>query len=467
MADRVPSSRLGRLGRLGWLSRRSVPLAIRRLRELAETPALDEKARQKHAAAAEEILATLGDMKGLALKLGQMLSYMDGALPPEVQPVYREVLAKLQASAPAMPWEAAREVLETELGPIARTFAELDEVPFAAASIGQVHRGVLHDGTRVAVKVQYPGIEQAMGADLANLGAMRKVAAPLLALAGGSPTVAWSGELVGELRARLTEELDYEHEAAMQRRFATLLEGDPEIVVPRVLEHASSRRVLTTELHAGRTLAEVARDDSQEERDRWGTALTRAIAIPLYQHGLLYADPHPGNYLFRDDGKVVWLDFGCSKELPDARRADIRRYLRAAIRATHTDDPADWAELDAAIQHALALDPTNPLVYGMSRDFLLYCLSPLLRDRTFEFTPEFTRGTFDLVVEAKKKTVLRKGIPRLEAPPRIPADYTFLNRLQWGFFSVLTALRARVNWHRLLPEEIRSAVPGADLRAHP
>src|SRR5690606_37938913 len=145
---------------------------------------------------------------------------------------------------------------------------------------------------------------------------------------------AWSKDVLDELRARLLEELDYEHEAAMQSRFARLLEGTPDIRVPRVFEHASARRVLTTELVQGRTLHEVAAQDSQEQRDRWGTALVRGVSTTLYGHGLLYADPHPGNYLFGDDGVVVWLDFGCVKEMPPERRADMRRYLSAAIRAT-------------------------------------------------------------------------------------------------------------------------------------
>ena len=428
---------------------------MRGLAQAAAAGELDAKALAKHTAAAQEMLSTLGDMKGLALKLGQMLSYMDGALPPEVQPIYRETLAKLQAAAPPMPFAALARVIEGELGPIDRVFASIEPAPLAAASIGQVHRAVLRDGTDVAVKVQYPGIESAMGADLANLTTLRRFAAPLLLLGGGNPTVAWSGEVLEELRSRLLEELDYEHEAAMQARFARLLEGVEGIRVPRVIEHASARRVLTSELVHGRTLEQVAAEDSQHERDRWGTALVRGVATTLYGHGLLYADPHPGNYLFADDGDVIWLDFGCVKEMPDARRADMRRYLSCAMRATRTGAAADWAAFDEAIQDALHLDPTQPVVYAAAREFLLYCLQPLLEDRAFAFTPEFTSGTFEIVLEAKKKTVLRKGVPKIERIPRVPADYTFMNRLQWGFFSVLTTLRARVNWHRLLPAELR------------
>lgn len=462
MADEVSGSRLKRMGRLGWLSRKSVPLAIARMRGLAAAAGpLDAKAVAKHAAAAREILATLGDMKGLALKLGQMLSYMDGVLPPDVQPIYRETLAALQAAAPPMPFQAVAKVIEAELGPLERTFAHVDAEPLAAASIGQVHRAVLRDGSEVAVKVQYPGIDSAMGADLANLATLRRLVAPRMLLGGGNPTIAWSGEILEELRSRLLEELDYEHEAAMQVRFARILEDVEEIRVPRVIEHASARRVLTTELAHGRTLQEVAEQDSQEERDRWGTALVRGISTTLYGHGLLYADPHPGNYLFADDGRVVWLDFGCVKEMPERRRADMRRYLSCAIRATRTGDPADWAAFDRAIQDALHLDPSQPTVYAAAREFLLYCLRPLVEDRDFEFTPEFTAGTFEIVLEAKKKTVLRKGVPKIEDVPRIPADYTFMNRLQWGFYSVLTTLRARVNWHRQLPAEVHAMAAAA------
>ena len=412
---------------------------------------------RKHAGAAEEAFQALGEMKGLALKMGQMLSYMDGALPEGYRPAYQEALTRLQRSAPPLAWSAVEPVLVAELGgPITTTYAEFATEPFAAASIGQVHRAVLRSGESVAVKVQYPGVERAMNADLKNLDLVEQLVRPIV---GGLSLGANQGmgrEILAELRARLVEELDYEREATMQRRFAHILAGDPDIRIPRVFRDASSRRVLTTELVEGRTLQEVCDQDEREARDRYGTILTRGLLTCLYGHQIFNADPHPGNYLFPADGTVVLLDFGCVKEIPDWMHRDMKATLAAGITAVHADDPESWARFDAVIAQAYDLDPDSPVVWRVYREFLLFLLRPALRDEPFEFTPDLTRESFDRVAQAKAEVLFAGGvIPRIPELPRVPADYTFLNRLQWGFFSILAMLRARVNWHRLLPEEIR------------
>ncbi len=437
-----------------WMSRKAVPLAISRMRGRDEEEgSADESA---HLAAAEELLGTLGDLKGLALKLGQTISYMDGALPAAAEPVYRKVLSKLQAKAPSLDWEAAQAVLTEELGDIGEHFSSIAEEPFAAASIGQVHRARLLDGTEVAVKIQYPGIRDAVKADLANLDSVKALARPMLGMLGAGQNVDFAADTLAEIRARLEEELDYEHEARMQVRFFELFAGDPDIIVPEVFVEHCTGRVLTTRFVRGRTLDDIAEHEDQAAKDRWGHTLTRAVTAQLYAHRLFNGDPHPGNYLFVDGGKVVLLDFGCVKEISEAMSAKMRRYVRAAIVATQTDTAEDWAEYEAAVGDALRLDEGDAEVAAFYREYLLFILEPVLADEPFAFTPDFVARSNDLLLARKRELIFGKGkMPRGPKLPPMPAGYTIINRLQWGFYSVLTRLRANVNWNSVLPEDMR------------
>jgi predicted unusual protein kinase regulating ubiquinone biosynthesis (AarF/ABC1/UbiB family) len=346
MGDEVKSSRIGRMARLGWLSRRAIPLAWKRLKQTADAEsdearaAIAEDVLVKQADIAEEMFRTLGSMKGLALKIGQTISYMDGALPEAYRPVYQKVLARLQREVPALSWESIEEVIVAELGkPVDDLFASFERTPMAAASIGQVHRATLMTGEAVAVKVQYPGVDKAVENDLKNVAMMHSMTAPFLGLAGRAETSRGQKEAIAEITARLLEETDYEHEAAAQERFRALVAGhghDDEVMVPRVFASHCRRRVLTTELVVGRTLQQVCEQDAQAARNRYAEILNRALCNSLYHYRLFNADPHPGNYLFPDDGRVALLDFGCTKTIPDAMQRKMRRYMRAAIRASRT-----------------------------------------------------------------------------------------------------------------------------------
>lgn len=466
MAHKVSGSRIGRLATLGWLSRRALPIAWERLRQASEAApeergALAEEALRRHADVAEEAFRTLGTMKGLALKLGQTLSYMDGALPERYRGVYQEVLSRLQQDAPTLPWSAIEPILVEDLGrPVAAAFYSFEPEPFAAASIGQVHRATLPGGREVAVKVQYPGIAAAITADMKNASLLRSFATPLLGLSGRAGMVANMKDVLREIQARVLDELDYEREARMQRRFAEMFAGDPDILVPEVIPACSGRRVLTSEFVHGAPFAEICATASQEHRDRYAAVLTRAMFSSMYEHALFNADPHPGNYLFPSDGRVALLDFGCVKELSASLIASMKRYVRAAIVATRTDDPADWSEFDRAITAVFHLDPADERAYGFYRELILYCLRPYLRDEPFEFTPAYTGASIDLLIDAKKALVFGEGLlPRIPNLPQMPADFTFISRLQWGFYSVLTMLRANGNWHRMMLPELRGDGP--------
>jgi hypothetical protein len=177
----------------------------------------------------------------------------------------------------------------------------------------------------------------------------------------------------------------------------------------------------------------------------------------IYEHRLFNADPHPGNYLFPEGGRVVFLDFGCVKEISEPMLAMMRRYFRAAVAATRTDSRADWAEFDRAISEAFRLDPGGEL-YGLYREFILYCLRPYLKDEPFQFTTDYTGETVGMALRGVKDAVFSKGaLPRIPDLPEVRPEFTLLSRLQWGFYSVMTMLGARGNWHRMLPPELRGA----------
>lgn len=301
------TGRLGRFARLAGLGARlSTEVAGKGLKKLAG----GAEGLLGHAGA-EKLVETLGEMKGLAMKLGQTMAMDPDQLPPEV----RAVVARLQNQAPPMPFATVRSVVQAELGgSVDEKFASFDEKPMAAASLGQVHRAVLPDGRPVAVKVQYPDIRQAMKADLSNLGAMVQVVSRGAGLSEGRAYFA-------ELRDELMKELDYRDEAARGQRYKEAARTAPDLFVPAAVASHTAEKVLTLELVEGETLKEVlARgpDVPNAERMRVARLLIRAIWMPFLTDGVIHADPHPGNFILMPDGRMAVLDFGSVKELSPA-----------------------------------------------------------------------------------------------------------------------------------------------------
>ena len=453
--DAPPSSRLGRLARLGALAPRALPMATEAMRRAAfgkrEDPEAEREAQRKVVEnakkTAEAMLKTLGEMKGLPLKLGQMASYIDGLAPPGYEEKFQEVLKKLQAKAPPLSREAAIKVITSELGAPEEVFAEWEPDPFAAASIGQVHRAVTHTRDRVAVKVQYPEIDKAIENDLKSISLLESMVAPI-------GRKYHSKETLDEIKAVFLAELDYRQEADNAEKFRTMhrvLEQDEDIVIPKIFHSLSSKRVLTAELIGGVDYATFCAEASQEDRNKTSATIWRFMFRSLFKHGVLYADPHPGNYRFLGDGKVAFLDFGCVKVMPPALVAGTKRYVTAAM-------DQDWDELERACIEVLGYDPNDAEAFKLYMDYTKLVLEPLTRDGVYKHTHEIAREAVAFLVRGGKKLMKPKDgdiLPNLPKPIHMPQDHTFMNRLQWGLASVMAGIGGEGNWRRVAEPWIR------------
>lgn len=447
-----PASRLARLARLGALSTRALPIATEAMRRAAFGKRRDEQAEREAQArvlqnakkTAEAMLKTLGEMKGLPLKLGQMASYIDGLAPPGYEEKFQEVLKKLQAKAPPLSREAAERVVTKELGPPGEVFAEWDPDPFAAASIGQVHRAVTHTGDRVAVKVQYPDIDKAIVNDLKSISMLESMIAPV-------GRKYHSKETLEEIKSVFLAELDYGLEAENAETFRKIHAGDDEIVIPKVWNAFSTKRVLTSEMVDGEDYASFCTRATHEERNAASATIWRFMFRSLFRHGVLYADPHPGNYRFLGGGRVAFLDYGCVKVLPPHLLAGTKRYVTTAM-------DQDWPEFERACIEVLGYDPSDAEAFKLFVDYSKLVLEPLTTDGTFRHTHAVAREAVAFLVRGGKRLMQPKDgevLPNLPKPINMPQDHTFMNRLQWGLASVMAGLGGEGNWRRIAEPWIR------------
>jgi predicted unusual protein kinase regulating ubiquinone biosynthesis (AarF/ABC1/UbiB family) len=397
-----------------------------------------------HAQVAEAMLDTLGTMKGAAMKVGQMLSFVDLDVDPRTSEEYRRRLESLQDTAPPSDPDVVAGVVADEFGaPVEAVFARWDPEPLAVASIGQVHRARLHDGSEVAVKVQHPGIAEAVEADLANLdrfAALARLANPQLDAA----------PLLAEVRERIGGELDYQQEAAFQQAFVDRYAGHPFIRVPRVHHDHCRPRVLVTEHVAGARFGEVAATASQADRDRYGEIIFRFVFGSLYRFRIFNADPHPGNYLFPGDGSVVFLDFGCTKAFSTV----TRERLRAVHRAVMADDPA---ALLPALRGAGIAPQAGAVDVPKVLEWFRLAHEPMNDDAPATYTPDYAR-----------RLTAASSDPRSEYAPALrslamPADYLMLNRISFGVNSLLARLEPTANWQRVMREFCDATPPSSPL----
>jgi predicted unusual protein kinase regulating ubiquinone biosynthesis (AarF/ABC1/UbiB family) len=399
-----------------------------------------------HGRAAERYAQRLGRSKGVLMKAGQLMSFVSfaPAVEGEYAQIYRAALARLQDDAPPMPYSTAAEMVTAELGaPPGELFAAFDREPLAAASIGQVHAATLRDGRRVAVKVQYPGVEEAIRADLSNTELLVGFFSLARSMAP-SLTRMDMRALAREVGERIGEELDYRAEAAHQAEFAEVYRGHPFIRVPEVVPELCSDRVLTMELADGMRWSRALTADAGL-RDRWGEAIYRFTLGTLRRLGLFHADPHPGNYLFHEDGTVSFLDFGCVKRFTPLQIRQIRAMVTAAV----DDDPVAFAGAlhDAGLVTADGDAAADVLAWFRAT------LHSLIAPQPYTFAPEQAAVT----LQSAFSTGGRHGrtLRRLSLPP----DFLFLVRIEMGMDAVLGELRSTGPWLDVLNEWDRNGPP--------
>jgi predicted unusual protein kinase regulating ubiquinone biosynthesis (AarF/ABC1/UbiB family) len=386
-----------------------------------------------HDEIAEAVLDVLGSMKGAAMKAGQLLSYLDLPMDVEMSARYRDRLAALQDSATQSDPATIASVLEAEYGaPADEVFASWEPRPFAVASIGQVHRARLPDGSRVAVKVQHPGVAESTLADFANL----ELLIPLLRVL--NPRLQ-PGPLLDEVRARLDEELDYQAEARYHQAFAERYAGHPFMRVPQVHHEWCRPRVLVTEYVDGRSFGEVAKTADRATRDRYGEIIFRFVFGSLYRFRIFNADPHPGNYLFPGDGTVVFIDFGSCKTFSTADR----ERLHAVHRAVRNDDAA---QLDRAMRDAGLLGDGFDGDFDVVRDWFRLMHRPMGVQQPFTYTAEYAREVTAASMDPEA------GYVETLRQLNMPASYLMLNRIQFGLTSLLARLRPTASWGDILFE---------------
>lgn len=390
---------------------------------------------------AEDVARELGNMKGALMKFGQLLGFIMEALPVEAQ----KALATLQSDAPPMAPEAAAAVVLAELGsPAHKVFLDWNANPVAAASVGQVHRAVTRDGRDVAVKVQYPGVGDAIEADLDNTEGLYRLMGAF-ALKGLD-----TKGLVDELRARMLEELDYRLEAANQREFADHFAGHPFVRIPAVDSASSTGRVLTTEWIDGLSFGDFLASATSAAKQRAGESIWRFAQYAINDLRAFNGDPHPGNYKFSKDGDVTFLDFGLVKRWT----LDEWKHLQPSLEAIVLHRDPD--RLLAAMESVGFLKPNHGLAAETVYEYVSTPYTPYLTER-FQFTRDFVKDAMATIIDVKGPHA--HVIERLNMPP----SFVILDRVVWGVSAILGKLEVEAPWRAMMHEYLVGAPPATPM----
>jgi predicted unusual protein kinase regulating ubiquinone biosynthesis (AarF/ABC1/UbiB family) len=455
--EKIPTGRVSRTARVGRLAaEQALRQAGTRAANVTRTPeGANAALERRHIEAAEQIVATLGTMKGAAMKVGQVMSFLDpGIVPEEYRDEFQRKLAALRDSAPRVTFKQMRRVIENGLdGPLDEFFEEFEEEPIAAASIGQVYRARLRAATRgpdgrdlvgreVAVKVQYPGVAAAVRADLQNLGMILRLAKRIAP--GLDPKTV--GE---EIRLRIEEELDYELEAQNQRALARIYRGHPFIKVPDVVTSLSRERVLVSEFVRGIGFEEL-KGYRQADRDRAAEIIFRFYFECLYRHHQFSGDPHPGNSMLMDDGRMAFVDFGLFKRMP----AGAVELEKEVVRATIEGDAEAIMRLGTEVgffPHPERFDPQRVL------EHFRVATAWYTVDQEAELSPEL--ATQVLIDMSDPRSEYFGQLRHESAPP----DHIFGRRMEVLTLAVLAQLHARGNFHRIAREWFYGDPPSTEL----
>jgi predicted unusual protein kinase regulating ubiquinone biosynthesis (AarF/ABC1/UbiB family) len=444
--EKIPTSRVGRTARIGGLA---AGQAIRQAGTRAANVTRSKDGRdaaleRRHIEAAEQIVTALGSMKGAAMKVGQVMSFLDvGLVPEEYREEFQHKLAALRNAAPTVTFKDMRKVIEQELDePLAEVFDEFDQEPIAAASIGQVYRATLTDGRRVAVKVQYPGVAAAVRADMQNLGLILRLAKRIAP--GMDPKAI--GE---EIRNRVGEELDYELEAQNQRTLARIFRGHTFIKIPEVVTSLSRERVMVSEYVEG-TGFEDLKGYPQEQRDRIGEILFRFYFGCLYRHHQFSGDPHPGNSMLLDDGRMAFIDFGLFKRMPPGT-VELEIEIARAIVEGDTDTIMRLGSEVGFFPEPEKFNPDRVLAHFRAATSWYTC------DRAIELTPDY--ATQVLIDMSDPRSEYFGQLRHESAPP----DHLFGRRMEVLTLAVISQLRARGNFHRIAREWFYGDEPATEL----
>jgi predicted unusual protein kinase regulating ubiquinone biosynthesis (AarF/ABC1/UbiB family) len=443
LADADRRLRLDRQARIWWLTtRRALNWAIVKARGRRATEEQRRKLEEQFAIrTAQDVADLLGGMKGAIMKAGQMVSFIAEGLPPEAQ----AALATLQADVPPMAPSLAEGVIRAELGDDPeKLFLDWDPLPRAAASIGQVHRAVMPDGRIVAVKVQYPGVDQAIKSDLDNAELLYGLFASF-ALKNMDVKA-----MVDELRARMSDELDYRLEARCQAEFAERYRGHPFIHVPDIVPERSSRRVITSEWVDGVSWKEFTATATDEDNRQAAEILFRFAEGSIWRHGVFNGDPHPGNYRFHPGkGRVTFLDFGLVKRWSPGELESLSPILDAIL----GQDPQGTVD-------ALVSADFLPRDHGIDPERIYeYCSTPYLPFQVDKFTydSEFVAGTLQKMLDLQGE--YGDVIRLLNMPP----SYVILDRVVWGMSAIFGRMKATGHWRSLLDEYLYDAPPSTEL----
>ena len=444
--DKIPTSRVRRASRVGRVAAsQAVKQAGTKMANVARSDEGRNRAlERRHIETAQQVVTVLGTMKGAAMKLGQVMSFLDvGLVPEEFREEFQRKVGELRDAAPKVRFDDMRKVIEADLDePVAAAFADFDPDPIAAASIGQVYRAQLPDGRDVAVKVQYPGVANAVRADMQNLGLIVRL---LARVAPGLDAKA----IADEVRKRINEELDYELEAQNQRALSRIYRGHPFIVIPDVVTRLSRERVLVTEYVEG-TGFEEHKGYDQAARDRIGEVIFRFYMGCLYRHHQFSGDPHPGNYRLLADGRMAFLDFGLFKRMDSA---DVELEIRCQ-RAVVEDDAETLHRLLAEggfLPQPERVDPDHLMEFV--RDAIWWHTT----DEEIQLTPDI--ATEVMIESSDPRSSHFREMRHQDMRP----EHLFGRRMEMLTLAVLGQLRARANWHRIAREWMYEDAPANEL----